>query len=196
MVRCRHDLYKYHGELLCLTKPIWRKGEGTRNNVKDGNKYCFSSCPFSRWRCGGSLEGFPRLLFLTLLWAIQIFASDFIYAEKSQNKKHCLEYNVSNMFKEHCQWVNDLCRLFCGPGWGTDEQAVIAILARRDATQRKQITLTYEQMYNESLLQRLQSELSGDFEVAQITFAFSWLAFVQISLHIFPDEPFVSSSDH
>ncbi|PUZ46347.1 hypothetical protein GQ55_7G065800 [Panicum hallii var. hallii] len=51
-------------------------------------------------------------------------------------------------------------------GWGTDEQAVIAILARRDATQRKQITLTYEQMYNESLLQRLQSELSGDFERA------------------------------
>ncbi|RLM65285.1 hypothetical protein C2845_PM16G01810 [Panicum miliaceum] len=51
-------------------------------------------------------------------------------------------------------------------GWGTDEQAVIAILARRDVTQRKQITLTYEQMYNESLLQRLQSELSGDFERA------------------------------
>ncbi|XP_039771807.1 annexin-like protein RJ4 [Panicum virgatum] len=61
---------------------------------------------------------------------------------------------------------NDLCQLFCGPGWGTDEQAVIAILARRDATQRKQISLTYEQMYNEGLLQRLQSELSGDFERA------------------------------
>jgi len=93
MVRCRHDLYKYHGgELRCLTKPIWREGEGTRNNVKDGNKYCFSSCPFSRWRCRGSLEGFPRLLFLTLLWAVhQILASDFIYAEKRRNKNHRLD---------------------------------------------------------------------------------------------------------
>nr|CAB3446847.1 unnamed protein product [Digitaria exilis] len=51
-------------------------------------------------------------------------------------------------------------------GWGTDEQAVIAILAHRDATQRKQILLKYEQMYSESLTQRLQSELSGDFERA------------------------------
>ncbi|XP_062184501.1 annexin-like protein RJ4 [Phragmites australis] len=51
-------------------------------------------------------------------------------------------------------------------GWGTDEQAVIAILAHRDATQRKHIMLEYEQKYNESLIQRLQSELSGDFERA------------------------------
>ncbi|TKV99469.1 hypothetical protein SEVIR_8G046000v4 [Setaria viridis] len=51
-------------------------------------------------------------------------------------------------------------------GWGTDEQAVIAILAHRDAAQRKRITLKYEEMYNESLMQRLKSELSGDFERA------------------------------
>ncbi|RCV37225.1 hypothetical protein SETIT_8G046200v2 [Setaria italica] len=50
-------------------------------------------------------------------------------------------------------------------GWGTDEQAVIAILAHRDAAQRKRITLKYEEMYHESLMQRLKSELSGDFEV-------------------------------
>ncbi|TVU20729.1 hypothetical protein EJB05_30324 [Eragrostis curvula] len=51
-------------------------------------------------------------------------------------------------------------------GWGTDEQAVIAILAHRDANQRKQILLEYEQKCNESLIQRLRSELSGDFEHA------------------------------
>ncbi|KAJ1260500.1 hypothetical protein BS78_10G237100 [Paspalum vaginatum] len=51
-------------------------------------------------------------------------------------------------------------------GWGTDEQAVIAILAHRDSAQRKQIMLEYEQNYKESLIQRLQSELSGDFERA------------------------------
>uniref|UniRef100_A0A0D9Y948 Annexin n=1 Tax=Oryza glumipatula TaxID=40148 RepID=A0A0D9Y948_9ORYZ len=51
-------------------------------------------------------------------------------------------------------------------GWGTDEQAVIGVLAHRDATQRKQIRLTYEENYNENLIQRLQSELSGDLERA------------------------------
>ncbi|KAG8044710.1 hypothetical protein GUJ93_ZPchr0075g2719 [Zizania palustris] len=51
-------------------------------------------------------------------------------------------------------------------GWGTDEQAVIAVLAHRDAAQRKLISLAYEQNYNEGLIQRLQSELSGDFERA------------------------------
>ncbi|KAK3143006.1 hypothetical protein QOZ80_4BG0356330 [Eleusine coracana subsp. coracana] len=51
-------------------------------------------------------------------------------------------------------------------GWGTDEQTVITILAHRDASQRKQILLEYEQKYNESLIQRLRSELSGDFEHA------------------------------
>lgn len=54
---------------------------------------------------------------------------------------------------------------FYGAGWGTDEQAVIGVLAHRDATQRKQIRLTYEENYNENLIQRLQSELSGDLEV-------------------------------
>ncbi|KAL6621188.1 hypothetical protein ACP70R_033620 [Stipagrostis hirtigluma subsp. patula] len=51
-------------------------------------------------------------------------------------------------------------------GWGTDEKAVIAILAHRNSFQRKEIMLEYEEMYNESLIQRLQSELSGDFERA------------------------------
>uniref|UniRef100_A0A0D9V1B4 Annexin n=1 Tax=Leersia perrieri TaxID=77586 RepID=A0A0D9V1B4_9ORYZ len=51
-------------------------------------------------------------------------------------------------------------------GWGTDEQAVIAVLAHRDAAQRKQIRVAYEQNYNENLIQRLQSELSGDLERA------------------------------
>ncbi|XP_024314775.1 annexin-like protein RJ4 isoform X2 [Brachypodium distachyon] len=51
-------------------------------------------------------------------------------------------------------------------GWGTDEQAVISILAYRDAEQRKQIRLAYQEKYDESLLQRLQSELTGDFQTA------------------------------
>lgn len=51
-------------------------------------------------------------------------------------------------------------------GWGTDEQAVIYILAHRDAAQRKLIRQAYEEKYSESLVQRLQSELSGDLQTA------------------------------
>ncbi|XP_006644197.1 annexin-like protein RJ4 [Oryza brachyantha] len=51
-------------------------------------------------------------------------------------------------------------------GWGTDERTVIAVLAHRDATQRKKIRMAYEENYNENFIQRLQSELSGHFERA------------------------------
>ncbi|XP_008786903.2 annexin-like protein RJ4 [Phoenix dactylifera] len=51
-------------------------------------------------------------------------------------------------------------------GWGTDEKAVIAILAHRDAAQREQIRLAYEELYKENLITRLESELSGHFERA------------------------------
>lgn len=50
-------------------------------------------------------------------------------------------------------------------GWGTDEKAIISILGHRDATQRKLIKLAYEELYEENLMERLKSELSGDFEV-------------------------------
>ncbi|KAK4357791.1 hypothetical protein RND71_023401 [Anisodus tanguticus] len=51
-------------------------------------------------------------------------------------------------------------------GWGTDEKALISILGHRNATQRKMIRKTYEEMYSEDLVKRLESELSGHFEKA------------------------------
>ncbi|CAL9037012.1 annexin D3 isoform X1 [Musa acuminata AAA Group] len=51
-------------------------------------------------------------------------------------------------------------------GWGTDEQAIIGILCHRKAAQRAAISETYDRLYNESLLRRLHSELSGDFRGA------------------------------
>ena len=57
-----------------------------------------------------------------------------------------------------CVYVNLL-------GWGTDEKAIINILGHRNAIQRKQIRQTYEELYQEDLIKRLESELSGDFEV-------------------------------
>lgn len=50
-------------------------------------------------------------------------------------------------------------------GWGTDEKGIITILGHRNAGQRKEIRVVYEQLYQEDLLKRLESELSGNFEV-------------------------------
>lgn len=50
-------------------------------------------------------------------------------------------------------------------GWGTDEKALIEILGHRTAAQRAEIAVAYEGLCNESLLDRLHSELSGDFRV-------------------------------
>ncbi|KAK6119225.1 hypothetical protein DH2020_047040 [Rehmannia glutinosa] len=46
-------------------------------------------------------------------------------------------------------------------GWGTDEKAIISILGRRNAIQRKLIRQAYEDLYQEDLVKRLESELSG-----------------------------------
>ncbi|KAJ7949329.1 Annexin [Quillaja saponaria] len=53
-------------------------------------------------------------------------------------------------------------------GLGTDEDGIIWILGHRNVSQRKKIRDTYQQLYNESLIERLNSELSGDFRNAVI----------------------------
>ena len=50
-------------------------------------------------------------------------------------------------------------------GWGTDEKTVVAILGHRNAYQRQQIRRAYEEIFQEDLVKRLESELKGDFEV-------------------------------
>ncbi|KAK1291881.1 Annexin D3 [Acorus calamus] len=56
-------------------------------------------------------------------------------------------------------------------GWGTDERAAIRILGCRNAKQRSTISRTYQQLYTESLIEALESELSGDFGKAMILLA-------------------------
>ncbi|KAK7271455.1 hypothetical protein RJT34_27379 [Clitoria ternatea] len=51
-------------------------------------------------------------------------------------------------------------------GWGSNEKAIIAILSHRNATQRTQIRQAYNDLFQEDLIKRLESELSGDFERA------------------------------
>ncbi|PKA67007.1 Annexin D3 [Apostasia shenzhenica] len=48
-------------------------------------------------------------------------------------------------------------------GWGTDKKAIIEVLGHRDSRHRAAIARCYSLLYNESLLERLHSELSGDF---------------------------------
>ncbi|KAJ7982331.1 Annexin [Quillaja saponaria] len=57
-------------------------------------------------------------------------------------------------------------------GLGTDEKAIIWILGHRNASQRKKIRDTYQQLYNEFLIDRLHSELSGDFRNAVILWTY------------------------
>uniref|UniRef100_A0A7N0T347 Annexin n=1 Tax=Kalanchoe fedtschenkoi TaxID=63787 RepID=A0A7N0T347_KALFE len=57
-------------------------------------------------------------------------------------------------------------------GLGTDEEGVIWVLGRRNATQRKQITEAYQHLYKASLLDRINSELSGDFKKAVLLWVY------------------------
>ncbi|KAI3781260.1 hypothetical protein L2E82_11269 [Cichorium intybus] len=57
-------------------------------------------------------------------------------------------------------------------GWGTDENTVIQVLGHRNATQRKIIRDTYQELYNQSLIDSLRSELSGDFRRAVVLWAY------------------------
>ncbi|XP_022138882.1 annexin D3 [Momordica charantia] len=57
-------------------------------------------------------------------------------------------------------------------GWGTDEKVLIRILGQRNAAQRKSIRETYHELYKESLIDRINSELSGDFRKAAILWAY------------------------
>ena len=49
--------------------------------------------------------------------------------------------------------------------FGADVKGIIWVLGRRNASQRREIRETYQQIYSESLIDRLQFELSGDFKV-------------------------------
>ncbi|PRQ55140.1 putative annexin [Rosa chinensis] len=69
--------------------------------------------------------------------------------------------------EEDCERLNKAFE-----GFGTDEEAVIWILGHRNASQRRKIRDTYQQLYNKSLIDALQSELSGDFRDAVILWTY------------------------
>jgi len=50
-------------------------------------------------------------------------------------------------------------------GFGTNETAIISVLAHRNEAQRKLVRLAYQEIYHQDLIEQLKSELSGNFEV-------------------------------
>ncbi|KAK6804803.1 hypothetical protein RDI58_002587 [Solanum bulbocastanum] len=57
-------------------------------------------------------------------------------------------------------------------GYGTNEKSVISVLGHRNASQRKKIRETYQQLYNRSLVDDIFSELSGDFKKAVVLWTY------------------------
>ncbi|KAJ4711505.1 Annexin [Melia azedarach] len=53
-------------------------------------------------------------------------------------------------------------------GIGTDEKAITWVLGRRNASQRQKIKETYQQLYKESLIHHIKSEISGGFRDAVV----------------------------
>ncbi|KAF5195537.1 Annexin [Thalictrum thalictroides] len=49
-------------------------------------------------------------------------------------------------------------------GFGTHEKALISVIGHRNTAQRQLIKQAYQELYNEDLTKRLESELTGDFE--------------------------------
>ncbi|XP_022866154.1 annexin D3-like [Olea europaea var. sylvestris] len=60
----------------------------------------------------------------------------------------------------------------CFEGLGTDEKAIIRVLGQKNASQRKKIKEMFQQIYKKSLIDFLDSELSGDFGRAVILWAY------------------------
>lgn len=65
-------------------------------------------------------------------------------------------------------WLSNFLWFFCVfyAGNGEEEKLLIRILGHRNATQRKQIREMYQQLYNENLIDRINSEIFGDFKVS------------------------------
>lgn len=65
-------------------------------------------------------------------------------------------------------------------GLGTDEKALIRILGCRNAAQRRLIRDAYHRIYNSSLIDCLNDELSGDFRVGTFTSSSNFISFLSI----------------
>jgi hypothetical protein len=66
-------------------------------------------------------------------------------------------------YLQHVEILRNACQ-----GTGTDEEAIVKVIASTTNQERAIIRRLYTQKYNEDLVTRLQSELSGDFKEAAV----------------------------
>jgi len=66
-------------------------------------------------------------------------------------------------YLQHVEILRNACQ-----GAGTDEDAIVKVIASTTNQERAIIRRLYTQKYNEDLIKRLQSELSGDFKEAAV----------------------------
>ena len=68
-----------------------------------------------------------------------------------------------SLYLNHVEILRNACQ-----GAGTDEDAIVKVIASTTNQERAIIRRLYTQKYNEDLVSRLQSELSGDFKEAAV----------------------------
>ena len=66
-------------------------------------------------------------------------------------------------YMQHVEILRNACQ-----GAGTDEDAIVKVIASTNNQERALIRRLYTQKYNEDLIKRLQDELSGDFREAAV----------------------------
>jgi hypothetical protein len=69
----------------------------------------------------------------------------------------------TSRYLQHVDILRNACK-----GAGTDEDAIVRVIANTTNQERALIRRLYTQRYNEDLINRLQSELSGDFKDAAV----------------------------
>ncbi|KAG8480768.1 hypothetical protein CXB51_025433 [Gossypium anomalum] len=155
-IRCLNDPKKYFEKVLrnsirrvgtdedALTRVIVTRAEKDLKDIKE-LYYKRNSVPLDQ-AVAKDTSGDYKACFL-LCW------------EKKIEHLYLAHFQVS--VKEDAEALRKACQ-----GWGTDEKAIIAVLGRRNAAQRRQIRHVYEEIYQEDLIKRLESELSGHFEKA------------------------------
>ncbi|KAK7329631.1 hypothetical protein VNO77_23802 [Canavalia gladiata] len=80
------------------------------------------------------------------------------YNDNKQDQMATLIAAKDSSSIEDAETIKKACK-----GFGTDETALISILAHRNVAQRKLVRLAYEEIYHEDLIKQLKSELSGSF---------------------------------